>query len=76
MTEQAAAPSTPTPPAPAQVGKGETLVKTRPGYEFDSGVDGVPTITPTGVLVSKTLATKVADAAEANGVEVFIEEGK
>lgn len=44
------------------------------GSTFDSGVPGVPTITPSGVQVSAGQLQAVMDAAAANYLSLIVEE--
>lgn len=60
-------------PVPMQVGKGETLVRTRHGYAFQGSTIDVP-ITSVGVYVNKTQAEEIIAEAEAHGEVVFIDE--
>lgn len=63
----------PVSPPPVVPGDGDTLVRTRAGYQFHGTTVDVP-ITSTGVRVTRTQADEIVAEAEKHGEVVYIDE--
>lgn len=50
-------------------GTAKTILSTRPGHAFESGVEGVDTITEYGVRVAQTKVDAVLEAASVSGMD-------
>lgn len=56
------------PTEPVRAGSGQTLLRTKPGYEFNHGVQDVPVITSAGVYVTAAQAEKILTLDEPTGL--------
>lgn len=52
---------------PQRVGRGQTLIRTRAGHEFNSGIADVPAVTHAGLYVSRELAEEIVALADTAG---------